>query len=299
MTKVPTQERNTISVFSHEVDNESPDLKHLNTSEQRKLHDIRRCYQERVQMQPVNKSQIPYEQEINLKDETPVISKPRILPQAYEKDIYKQINDLFGKGVVEISDSPYASPIVPVVKRDGSIRLCCDYRKLNEKTVLSTFPIPRNENLFDLKKAEVYTVLDLKSAYWHIALKKDDQYKTAFVVPNGKYQWTVLPYGLSDAAFSLAYVMNEVLREFDFAKSFFDDCIIYANRVDHLDHIGRVLKKFAKLDIHINMAKCQFMRRVIFVGHTVNNTGIRPGESKSQELMDFKNPKTRRNYGRS
>ena len=114
----------------------------------------------------------PYEHEINLKDETPVIYKPRILPQAYEKDIYKQINDLLGKCVVEISDSPYASPIVPVVKRDGSIRLCCDYRKLNEKTVPSTFPIPRNENLFDLKKAEVYTVLDLKSAYWHIAKKR-------------------------------------------------------------------------------------------------------------------------------
>ena len=84
-------------------------------------------------MQPVNKSQIPYEHEINLKDETPVIFKQRSLPQAYEKDIYKQINDLLGEGVVEISDSPYASTIVPVVKRDGSIRLCCDYRKLNKK----------------------------------------------------------------------------------------------------------------------------------------------------------------------
>ena len=85
--------------------------------------------------------------------------------------------------------------------------------------------------------------------------------------------------------------MNEVLREFDFAKSFFDDCIIYGNRVNHLDHIGIVLKKFAKLGIHINMAKCQFMKReVIFVGYTVNNTGIRPGESKARELMDFKKP---------
>ena len=85
----------------------------------------------------------------------------------------------------------------------------------------SSFPIPKNEALLDLDKAEVYTVLDMKSAYWHIPIKKDDQYKTAFVVPNAKYQWTVLPYGLTDAAFSLAFVMNEVLREFKFTKSFF------------------------------------------------------------------------------
>ena len=81
----------------------------------------------------VNKSLIPYQHEVNLKDDKPVISKPRILPQAYEKDIYIQINELLDKGAIEISDSPYASPIVPLIKRDGSIRLCCDYRKLNEE----------------------------------------------------------------------------------------------------------------------------------------------------------------------
>ena len=139
-------------------------------------------------------------------------SKARVLPQSYETEVKKQIEDLLDKGVIEISDSPFASPIVPVVKRDGSIRKCCDYRKLNEKTIPSSFPIPKNETLLDLDKAEVYTVLDMKSAYWHIPIKKDDQHKTAFVVPNAKYHWTVLPYGLTDAAFSVAFVMNKVLR---------------------------------------------------------------------------------------
>ena len=230
-----------------------------------------------------------------MKDDKPVIWKPRILPEAYEKDIYIQINELLDKGVIEISDSPYASPIVPVVKRDCSIRLCCDYRKLNEKTIPKTFPIPRNENLLDLHKAEVYTVLDLKSEYWHIPIKQDDQHKTAFVVPNGKYQWTVLPYGLSDAAFSLAYVMNEVLREFEFAKGFFDDCIIFGNRVDHLRQIETVLNKFAELGIHVNMSKYKFMNtEVTFIGHTVSRVGIRLENTKAQELIDFRKPEEQR-----
>ena len=91
-------------------------------------------------------------------------SKARVLPHSYETEVNKQIEDLLDKGVIGISDSPFTSPIVPVVKRDGSIRICCDYRKLNEKTIPSSFSIPKNETLLDLDKAEVYTVLDMKSA---------------------------------------------------------------------------------------------------------------------------------------
>ena len=106
--------------------------------------------------------------------------------------------------VIELSDSIYASPVVPVLKKNGSIRLCCDFRKLNEKTIPKNYPIPRTEDLLDgLRNAEVFTILDLKSAYWHIPLKERDKHKTAFVLPNGKYQWTVMSFGLTDAAFSL------------------------------------------------------------------------------------------------
>ena len=125
-------------------------------------------------------------------------------PHAYQNSIYKQINKLLDKGIIEISDSPYASPIVPVLKKDGTIRLCFDFRALNEKTIPKTFPIPKSEDLLDLKGSEVFTVLDLRTAYWHIPIKEEDQHKTAFVVPIGKHQWTVLPYGLTDTAFSLA-----------------------------------------------------------------------------------------------
>ena len=118
-------------VFSYELENEKFDQLHLNEFEQNSISRIIKEYKEKVK--PLNKSKIPYEHELVLNDNTPVASKARVLPHSYETEVNKQIEDLLDKGVIGISDSPFASPIVPVVKRDGSIRICCDYRKLNEK----------------------------------------------------------------------------------------------------------------------------------------------------------------------
>ena len=264
----------------------------LNNEENERLSAIISEYKQRIEGSQLNKSKVPYEHVIDLKDNTPVVSKARILPQAYQKDVYKQIDELLEEGIIEISDSPFASPVVPVVKKDGSIRLCCDFRRLNEKTIPKSYPIPRTENLLeDLNHAEVFTILDLKNAYWHIPIREGDKHKTAFVVPNGKYQWNVMPFGLMDAAFSLSYVMNEVLREFEFAKSFYDDCILAGSKEKHFDQIRKVLNKFADYGIHVNLAKCQFMQNEVnFIGHIVDKTGVRPDKGKVSEIIDFQRP---------
>ena len=98
------------------------------------------------------------ESHFNLKDDTLISSRPRTLPHAYQNSIYKQIDKLLDEGIIEISDSPYASPIALVLKKDGTIRLFCDFRALNEKTIPKTFPIPKSEDLLDLKGSEVFTV---------------------------------------------------------------------------------------------------------------------------------------------
>ena len=285
-----TENVQTMAV-THEQEEVKIDNKHLNSTEKEQLNHIVNGYLKKVNIAPVNKSNIPYEHSINLKDDTPISSRPRTLPYAYQNSIYKQIDKLLDEGIIEISDSPYASHIVPVLKKDGTIRLCCDFRALNEKTIPKTFPIQKSEDLLDLKGSEVFTVLDLRSAYWHIPIKEEDQHKTAFVVSNGKYQWTVLPYGLTDAAFSQAYVMNEILKEFDFVKSFFDDCIIAGKRKEHLNQIKKVLETFAEFGIHVNLSKCQFMKEeVTFIGHVVQKTGILPEMSKVKEVIAFPRP---------
>ena len=110
------------------------------------------------------------------------------------------MNMIVEKGIIEHSDSPYSSPITPVKERG----LCCDFRKLNAKTIPKSFPIPRAENILDdMDEANVFTVLDLKSAYWHIPINECDKHKTAFLVFNAKYQWRVMLFDLTGAAFPL------------------------------------------------------------------------------------------------
>lgn len=131
-----------------------------------------------------------------------------------------------------------------MVKKEGSIRLCIEYRKLNAKTIPKSNPIPRHEDLFDdFIGSEVFMTLDLSNAYWNIPLREQDRKKTAFVRPKRKYEWLVMLFGLKDAVFSLSYVMDNILRDFEKAKSFFDDSFLHGNRVDHLDLFAESFRK--------------------------------------------------------
>ena len=157
----------SLSTIEESKTNLERSIEHLNDHDSEKLKHIVQKHTNSVST-PVNKSNIPYEHSIDLEDDIPVVSKHRIIPHAYHDEIYNQIDKLLQDRIIESSDSKYSSPVVPVIKKDGLIRLCCDFRKLNAKTVPKTFPIPRTEDLLeDLKGAEVFTILDLKSAYWH------------------------------------------------------------------------------------------------------------------------------------
>ena len=128
------------------------------------------------------------EHEIKLKDHDPVSIPARRLPYSQRKEIEQQVQELQKRNIIEPSRSTYASPVVPVKKKDGSLRMCVDYRALNAKTIPGTFPIPRiDESLDKLHGVKYFTVLDLKSGYHHIPIAEEDQMKTAFVLPGAKY----------------------------------------------------------------------------------------------------------------
>ena len=119
--------------------------------------------------------------------------------------------------------------------------MCIDYRQLNVETIPKSYPTPGHEELFgDFGESEVFTILDLSSAYWHIPLLEEDIHKTAFILPKEKYKWLLMPFCLKDATFSLSYVTDNILAEFKKAKSFFDYCILYSKRVEHLDLLQKV-----------------------------------------------------------
>ena len=237
---------------------------------------------------------VPYEHEINVIDDQPVSSPARRLAYSQREEIDNQIDTLLEKKYIVPSTSPYASPIVPVVKKDGSIRMCVDYRKLNKKTVPCNYPVARLEDLFEATSGcDTFSVIDLKQAYYHIPIKAVDRPKTAFVVSDRKFEWLRMPFGLHGASFSLAAAMVEVLSDCrNFAKAYYDDCIIFSKgRSAHLTHLEKLLEKFNLYGLHINLLKSQFMQSdVIFLGHILSGQGIFPEVGKVEEVVNFFTP---------
>ena len=116
---------------------------------------------------------------MQLYDDKPMTSKPRIVSYAYQSGNFQQLDELLQKGTIEHSNSPHSSPITPVKKRDRTIRLRCDFRNFNAKTIPKLFPIPKAENILDdMNEADVFTILDLKSTYWHTPINEGDNHKT-------------------------------------------------------------------------------------------------------------------------
>ena len=243
-----------------------------------------------------NKSKIQYEHEIKLRDDEPVAVHARRLPYSQRKEIDSQIEALLEKGYIEKSNSQYAAQIVPVRKKDGSLRMCVDYRGINSKTVKCNYPVSRLEDLFErVKGCKVFSVLDLKEAYYHIPLKLEDRHKTAFVVADQKFQWVRMPFGLHGASFSLAAAMSSILGDCkEFCGIYYDDSIIFSCDIEsHLEHLKIVFEKFAEFGLLVNLGKCQFIQEsVTFLGHILSGEGIRPDIGKVQEILRFSVPKT-------
>ena len=159
---------------------------------------ILKDYHNRVKEKPISEAKLPIQHEIKLTDDIPTSCAPRLIPHSRRVAVEKQIQTLLSSGCIEKSSSPYSAPIVPVLKKDGSVRLCVDYRKLNSKTINNKFPIAKSEDLFDnLKGYKYFSVIDLTSAYHHILVNEKDKHKTAFTTHDEKYQWIVMPFGLS------------------------------------------------------------------------------------------------------
>ena len=230
-------------------------------------------------------------------DEIPVNQPYRSIPPHMLQEVRSHLQGLKKSGVIIDSHSPYASPIVLVRKKDGSLRLCVDYRKLNSKTVGDAFPLPRIQETFDaLAGAKYFSVLDLASGYHQIAMDTEDQHKTAFTTPFGLFEYTRMPFGLTSAPATFQRLIQRVMADqlFEYLLCYLDDILVYSKTFEeHLQHLRQILRKIATTGLKLRWEKCQFLAKdVTYLGHSISADGISCQDDKIQVVQKWPTPKT-------
>ncbi|KAD2805397.1 hypothetical protein E3N88_38774 [Mikania micrantha] len=195
------------------------------------------------------------------------------------QELSSQLQELLDKGFIRPSFSPWGAPVLFVKKKDGSFRMCIDYRELNKLTIKNRYPLPRIDDLFDqLQGATCFSKIDLRSGYHQLRVNDEDIPKTAFRTRYGHYEFVVMPFGLTNAPAVFMDLMNRVCRPYldQFVIVFIDDILIYSkSEQEHEDHLRKVLELLRAEQLYAKFSKCEFwLKEVHFLGHVKNKDGI-------------------------
>jgi hypothetical protein len=236
---------------------------------------------------------------IELTDSRPIKQMPRRVSFAQRQVIENEIADMLAKGVIEPSCSPWASPIVLVRKKDGSIRFCIDYRGLNAQTKADAFPLPNPSDIFDdLAGSKYFATIDMKSGFWQIPMLARDKEKTAFCVPGGHYQFCRMPFGLINATATFQRTMQAILSSLvgKCAHVFVDDIVVYANSMEQLlERLDSVFDKISAAGLTLNAKKCSLFQTTIeLLGHIVSANGVAPNKDKISAIKSWPEPRNRK-----
>ncbi|MGH8486283.1 MAG: reverse transcriptase family protein, partial [Pseudomonas sp.] len=212
------------------------------------------------------------------------------------EELKKQLQELTDHGFIRPSESPYGAPVLFVKKKDGSIRMCVDYRALNQITIKNKYPLPHIDELFDQTKgAKFYSKIDLRSGYHQVRIAEQDIEKTAFRTRYGHFEFMVLPFGLTNAPATFMHLMQSIFRPWldQFVIVFLDDILIYSKTLDeHREHIRQVLDVLRRNQLYGKLSKCEFFRsKISFLGHTLSADGKGMEEDKVQAIRDWPVPK--------
>jgi hypothetical protein len=213
------------------------------------------------------------------------------------KELKKQLTKLQEAGYIRLSSSPWGASVLFVQKKDGSQRMCVDYRSLNDVTMKNKYPLPLIEDLFDqMRGARVFSKIDLRSGYHQMKIRPSDISKTAFSTRYGLYEFTVMSFGLTNAPAYFMNLMNKVFMEYldRFVVVFIDDILIYSKSdSDHEEHLRLVLQKLRDNQLYAKYSKCEFwIDEVPFLGNTISNGGILVDPAKVKEIMAWSVPTT-------
>ncbi|CAM4629301.1 unnamed protein product, partial [Caretta caretta] len=201
-------------------------------------------------------------------------------------------------GVIQPSANPWASPVVLVPKKDGSVRFCVDYGKLNAITVSDAYPMPRSDELLGkLGGARYLTTMGLTKGYWQVPLDADARLKSAFITPLGLYEFLTLPFGLKGAPATFQCLVDQLLKGMEsFAVAYIDDiCVFSQTWEDHVSQVRQVLDRLQGAGLTVKAEKCKVgMAEVSYLGHRVGSGRLKPEPAKVEVIRDWPAPHTKK-----
>jgi len=213
------------------------------------------------------------------------------------KELKVQLEELLAKGYIKPNKSPYGALVLFVHKKDGTLRMCVDYRALNKATVKNRYPLLRIDDLFDrLSGAKVFSRIDLRSRYYQIQIAEGDEEKTACHARYGSYEFLVMPFGLTNAPATFCTLMNDIFREWldDFVVVYIDDILIYSGSLEeHAEHLRKVFQRLRENKLYAKLEKCKFgVTEVDFLGHRITQKGLKMDDHKVKAIVDWEPPKS-------
>ena len=234
---------------------------------------------------------------IETKNNKPVIIRQQRIPLAMEEKVENMISDLLKQNLIVESKSEWNSPLVVVPKKNGDLRLCTDFRKLNSITIRPQYPMPNTQAMFDsLQGNRFFTTLDLSSGYHHISMDERDAEKTGFSTRSGHYHYVRMPFGLSGAPATFQRAMNMLLRGLTWKKClvYMDDVLIFGRTLEeHNERLKEVLQRFSEAGVKLSVDKCYFLQKEVkYLGHVISYEGVKTDPVKTECIRQYERPTT-------
>lgn len=235
---------------------------------------------------------------IELEDEYPFKQRYRHIPPAMYEDVKSHLHQMLRTGIIRKSHSPYASNVVLVKKKNGSLRICVDYRQLNMKTKKDAYALPRVEDMLDCMAGNKYfSTIDMKSGYHQVEILEEHKERTAFTVgPLGLFEYNRMPFGLACAPATYQRLMQDCLGDLHMriCCCFIDDVIIFARTYEeHLERLQLVFDKIREANLKLSPTKCSFFKpKVKYVGHVVSEKGVETDPEKVEKVLTWPTPQS-------
>ena len=270
-------------------------LSHLSQSQRQDLEHLLHEFEHLFPDIPTRTNKIYHD--VDVGDATPVKQRPYRLNPAKQKYLHEEIEYLLENDFIEPSRSNWSSPCILVPKPDGTYRMCTDYRKVNNETKSDTFPVPRMDDCIDrIGNAKSVTKFDLLKGFWQVPLTDRAKEISAFVTPDGLFQYKVTPFEMKNSPATFQRLINSVTAGLDGCEAYIDDVIIYSDTwEDHLKTIRKFFERLSEAKLTVNLAKSEFARaHVTYLGHVVGQGQVKPVDAKINAIADFPRPESKK-----